>query len=148
MRHHFIRHALFVIALMGLLFTLDAALDVDMTVTDIVLLCIVGVAFAYALVRLASRVLRGSIRARLTAVFGINVLGLVPALIMLPVVMSLPDASAARVGSRVVIIWLLSIAAWTTAVLASVAPIRARRRSVSAGARAQHASRGHRLSHA
>lgn len=122
-----VRHTLLVLALAGLMLALDAALAASVTGSSISILVLGGIVFAFLLARLATWVMRGGLRTRLLAAFGVNVLGLIPAIVMLPVVMSWPDPAAARVGSRVVIIWLLAIVVWTTSVLASVTPLRFRR---------------------
>ncbi len=117
MRPPFARRAMLVLALVALLFTLDAAVDASIPPSLLAALVVAGAGFAWLLAWITERFVSGGLRSRITAILALNVLGVVPVAVMLPVISSLSDPGLALLATRATIIWLLCVVVWTTAIL-------------------------------
>ena len=110
------RRFIFVVALIGLLFTLDAAFESALPPSYLLALVVLALGLAWLLVELSGFVLHGTHRQRQAAIIAFNAIGAVPPLS----VFVMMDAADPRFVARVMaasIAWLAVVLLWTTLVL-------------------------------
>lgn len=149
MRTTVARRAILILSLMALLFSIDAAFTAELSVGAVTLLIVAGIAFARWIVHLAERALHESPEHRWGALVGLNVTGVVPALIAFGMVQALAPSQRAW-AARATLAWIAAIAVWTTMVIlgapaqhipAARPPVRLRASRAPARAAHRHAQR-------
>ena len=119
MRHLCTRRAIVVLTLFAVLLTLDAGFDAKLDASALAGIIVAGGALAWMIVQLANTVLHGSRYDRTRAVVALNVLGALPALVMLRPLAAVSDDRIVWLATRASIAWPAAVVLWTTAVSVS-----------------------------
>ena len=119
-RHSLAPRLIIAAALMGFLFTLDAALGSGVTPSAVLGMIALAVLLGWVLIRLAHTVMHGSPQRRHAAIAALNAIGALPPIVVLGLSQSIDPQYRSQVVSATVV-WLVVVLFWTTVLLENVA---------------------------